>query len=44
MTCLKGVVFTFVAPGETAQAHQVAESVAIGNLRTVFETLSRFLG
>jgi succinyl-diaminopimelate desuccinylase len=30
-------------PGETAQAHQVAESVALDNLRTAFEVLSRFL-
>ncbi len=30
-------------PGETAQSHQVAESVAIGNLRVAYEALHQFL-
>ena len=30
-------------PGETAQAHQVAESVALGNLQVAFDALYRFL-
>jgi succinyl-diaminopimelate desuccinylase len=38
-----GIPAVNYGPGETAQAHQVAESVALDNLRTVFNALKRFL-
>ena len=38
-----GIPAVNYGPGETAQAHQVAESVDLENLRTVFDALSRFL-
>ena len=32
-----------IGPGETAQAHQRTESVAIGNLDVAFDAMRRFL-
>jgi succinyl-diaminopimelate desuccinylase len=39
-----GIPAVNYGPGETAQAHQAAESVAIANLPVAFEALRRFLG
>ena len=38
-----GIPAVNYGPGETAQAHQVAESVAVDNLPVAFEALLRFL-
>jgi succinyl-diaminopimelate desuccinylase len=39
-----GVPAVNYGPGEAAQAHQVAESVALADLKTVFQTLHSVLG
>ena len=39
-----GVAAVNYGPGETAQAHQVSESVALADLETVFESLRSVLG
>ena len=39
----RGVAAVNYGPGETAQAHQQAESVAIANLDAAFEAMRRFL-
>ena len=38
-----GIPAVNYGPGETTQAHQVGESVALANLRVAFEALQRFL-
>ena len=39
----RGVPAVNYGPGETAQAHQQAESIAIGNLDVAFTAMQRFL-
>jgi succinyl-diaminopimelate desuccinylase len=39
-----GVAAVNYGPGETAQAHQVSESVAMADLETVFMNLHSVLG
>jgi succinyl-diaminopimelate desuccinylase len=38
-----GIPAVNYGPGETAQSHQVAESIALANLRVAFDSLYRFL-
>jgi succinyl-diaminopimelate desuccinylase len=38
-----GIPAVNYGPGETAQSHQAAESVALGNLRVAYEALHQFL-